>query len=90
MLYRRQRVFQFLHHAHPVVVLSSVGHAITRNQNFGLNLFETIQYRQGPHVGRADAPNTAQADGGQKGNHCLGNVWQVGGNPVPRLKALRL
>ena len=74
MLHGRQRVFQLLHHTHAVIIFTAVGDAIASNQNLRFNLLKAIEHRQCAHVGRANAPNTAHTDGGQKSNDGFGNV----------------
>ncbi len=81
---------QFVQHGQSVVVAAAIGHAIDGNQYRGLNLPETVEHGVRAHVGRADAPHTADADRGQKRHHGLGHIGQVGGHAVARLHALGL
>ena len=88
MLHRGQRILEFLHHRHAVVIFGAIRHAITGNEHLGFYLPETIQHRQGSHVGCANAPHTAHTDGGQEGHDGLGNIGQVRRHSVTWLQAL--
>ena len=90
MTHRRQRRAQLRHHRQPVLVPTTVGHAVTGDQHRGFDLAEAVEHGVAPHVGRTDAPDAADADGGQKGDHGLGNVRKIGHDPVSRLHALGL
>ena len=86
----RQRRAQLLHHVQPINVAPRPGDAVAGDQHLGLDLFEAIQHGVRAHVGRAHAPHRADAGRGQKGDHGLGNVGQVGRHAVARLHALCL
>ena len=90
MLHGRQSVHQLLNHAHAVMVAATIRDPVDCNQDLGLDLFEPIEHRQSAHIGCANAPDTPNADGGQKGNHGLGNIGQISGDAVAWLDALRL
>jgi hypothetical protein len=70
-------------------VAPAVTHAIAGDQHLGLDLPEAIEHRIGPHVGRADAPDPANAHHGEESDDRLRDVGQVGGHPVAWLQALR-
>ena len=89
MLHRGQGRQQLGHHAAAVERTAAVAHAVTGDQHTRLNLLEAVQHGLGAHVGRADAPDAADADGSQKGHHGFGDVGQVGRYPVTRLHPLR-
>ena len=71
-------------------MFAAIGDAIASNQHLRLNLFEPVEYGQGPHVGGANAPYTTHADGGQKGNDGFRNVRQISGHTIARLQTLGL
>jgi hypothetical protein len=75
------------HHAQAVEVAPAVGHAVAGDQHHRVDLAETVEHGVRAHVGRADAPDRADAHRGQKGHHGLGNVGQVGGHAVAGLHA---
>ena len=89
MLNRGQCRQELGHHGAAVQRTTAVTDAVTGDQHPRLDLLETVQHGLGAHVGGADAPDTADADGGQKSHHGLGNIGQVGGHPVTGLHPLR-
>ncbi len=90
MLHAGQRGTHLGDHGGAVEVAAAVGDAVAGDQHLGLDLPEPVQHGIGAHVGRADAPDTADAHHRQESDHRLGNVRQVGRDPVARLQALRL
>ncbi|MNV26895.1 hypothetical protein D3C71_1180260 [compost metagenome] len=90
MLHAGQVGAQLGQHASAVVVTPAVGHAVHGDQHLGLDLAEAVEHCVRAHVGRADAPHAADAHRGQKGDHGLGHVGQVGGHAVAGLDALGL
>ncbi len=70
------------HHTEAVEIAPAVGHAVAGDQHHRVDLAEAVEHGVGAHVGRADAPDRADAHRGQKGHHGLGNVGQVGGDAV--------
>ena len=87
VLHAGQSGLQGLHHRQAIVVFARVGHPVTGQQDFGLDLSEAVQHSSGAHVGGANAPNRTQARGGQEGDHGLGDVGQVSRDPVSSLNA---
>ncbi len=90
MLHRGQSSTELCQHRDAIDVAPAIGHAVARNQHFGLYLLEAIDYRIGSHVGRTDTPDRSDTDGGQEGDHGLGRVWQIRCNAVTRLHTLGL
>ena len=90
VLHAGQSIAQLLHHTHAVKISAAIAHPVYRDQHLGLDLFEAVEHGVGAHVGRANAPHTAHAGGGQKRHHGFGNVGQIRRHPVPRLHALGL
>ncbi len=80
---------QFGHGGRAVDVAAAIAHAVAGDQHLGLDLLEAIEHGVRPHVGRAHAPDRAEAGAGQEGDDGLGNVGQVGGDAIARLHALR-
>ena len=89
MLKRWQAIAELLNHGTAVNLLAAVGDAISGNQHFGFNLFEAVKHSGCAHVRCANAPHTANTDGGQKRHHGLRNIGQVSGHAVAGLNALR-
>ena len=90
VLHAGQVLAQLGQHGAAVVVAAAVGHAVHTDQHLGLDLPKAVEHRVRAHVGRADAPHTTDAHRGQKGDHGLGHVGQVGGHAVAGLDALGL
>ena len=90
MLHRGQRRAQFLNHFAAVEFAAAIAHAIARQQHLGFDLTKAVEHRRRAHVGRANAPHRTNAHSGQKADHGLGDVGQIGRHPVARLHALRL
>ena len=90
VLHAGQRVAQLLHHTHAVKVSPAIAHTVHCDQHLGLDLFEAVEHGVGAHVGRANAPHTAHAGGGQKRHHGFGNIGQIRRDPVARLHTLGL
>ncbi len=86
----RQLVAQFLQHGAAVERLAAVVHAVDRDQQGGLDLAEAVGHGGRAHVGRAHAPDRADARAGEKGHHGLGHVGHVGRDAVAALHAERL
>ena len=89
MLHRGQGRQQLGHYGAAVQRAAAVTHAVARDQHTRFDLLEAVQHGLGAHVRGADAPDAANADGGQKGHHRLGDVGQVGGYPITGLHPLR-
>ena len=88
MAHAGQGRLQLGHHRAAVDVTATIAHAVAGDQHLGLDLPEAVQHRRRAHVGRANAPDRAQADGRQKRHHRLRDIGQVGGHPVAGLNTL--
>ena len=75
------------HHLAAVQRLAGIEHAIGGDQGLGFDLAEAVEHGGGAHVGRAHAPDGADAGAGQKGHHGFGHVGQVGGHAVAAFNA---
>ncbi len=82
MPHRWQCCTQLCHHRQPLLLASAMHHRVATDQYRGRNLAEAVEHRVAAHVGRADAPDPANADRGQKGDHRLWDVRQVGHHPI--------
>jgi len=71
------------------MVAAAVAHAITGDQHPRLDLAKAIEHGIHAHVGRANAPDRAQAHHRQKSHHSLGNIGQISHHPIARLHPLR-
>jgi hypothetical protein len=82
VLHAGQALAQLLQDLAAVYVLACVMHAVHGDQRLGRYLLEAVEHGMGAHVGRADAPDGAQAGAGQKGDDGLGNIGQIGRDAV--------
>ena len=87
---RRKRRAQLLDHVAAIVAPPGIGHAVACDQDFGLDLLEPVDDGGRGHIGRADAPDRADAGGGEKGDHGLRNIRQIGCDAIAGAHALRL
>jgi hypothetical protein len=69
----------------PVVVPPGPGVAVAGQQHLGFDLAEAVEHRHRAHVGRADAPDRAQAGHGEEHRHRLRRVGQHGDDAIARL-----
>ena len=86
----RQRSAQFVDHLPPIMLPSRIGYAVAGDQHFWLDLLEAVDHRGRRHVRRTDAPDRADAGGGEKGDDGLRDVGQVGRDPIAGADAVRL
>ncbi len=68
----------------PVDRLLAVAVAGDRQQQLRLELAEAIDHAARPELGRAGGPDRAEAGRGEEGDQRLGDVRQVGDDPVAR------
>ena len=78
--------------------LAAVRVAVDRDQHLRLDLGEAVDHAARPELGRHAGPDRAEARGGQKPDERLGDVGQVGDDPIalrdaqlaqPRLRVAR-
>ncbi len=69
---------------------AGIGDGIAGDQHLRLDLLEAVDHGGRSHVGRADAPDRADAGARQKRDDGFGDVGQVGRDPVAGLDALLL
>src|SRR5689334_14858490 len=79
---RWQRAAQFLDHAALVMATASIGNGVRCDQYFRLDLLEAVDHGRRGHVGRADAPDRADARRGEECDDRLGDVREISGNAV--------
>ena len=85
-----QSCHHFGDHVASVQVAPAVAHTAAGDEHFGFDLPEPVQHGASPHVGRAQAPDAANAGGRQEGHDGFGNIRQISRHPVARLHALGL
>ena len=86
----RKRSAQFVDHLPPVMLPSRIGYAVAGDQHFWLDLLEAVDHRGRRHIRRTDAPDRADAGGGEKGDDGLRDVGEVGRDPIAGADAVRL
>ena len=69
----------------PVVVLAAVAVAVDREEHLGLYLLYAVDDAARPEVWGAARPHRADGGAGEQADDGLGNVWQVGRDPVAAL-----
>ena len=89
VLHRRQGGTQLGHRGTAVQVAPAVVDAVAGYQYLGRDLPEAVEHRLAAHVGRTEAPNSADAGGCKEGHHGLGNIGQISCHPIPRHNTLR-
>ena len=85
----RQRSPQLRDDVLAVMRGAAIGDAVAGDQHLRLDLPEAVEHGGRPHVGRTDAPDRADAGARQERDDRLGDVGQVGRDPVAGLDALR-
>ena len=86
-LHARQAGAQLGQYRAAVERLATVIHAVDGDQHFGFDLAQAVDHGGGAHVGRAHAPHRADAEAGQRRDHRLRHVGQVGRDAVAALHA---
>ncbi len=65
------------------MTLVAVSIAVDRDEHHGLDLAETIDHRSRAQLRRARRPDGSEAGGSEEGHERLGDVGDVGSDPVP-------
>ncbi|MET4069515.1 hypothetical protein ABID58_004317 [Bradyrhizobium sp. S3.2.6] len=90
MLDARQRSPQLGDDVLAIMPASGIGDGVAGDQHLWLDLLEAVDHGGRGHVGRADAPDRADAGAGEKRNDGFGDVRQIGRDTVAGLDALVL
>jgi hypothetical protein len=87
VLDRRQRPPQLGEDVFAIVPAAGIGDGVAGNQYFRFDLLEAVDHGGRGHVGRAQAPDRADAGARQECDDGLGDVGQIGGDAVAGLDA---
>ena len=87
LLQRWKVRLQFTDRLTPVHRSTGIIDAINSNQHFRLDLCEAVRHGLIAHVGRAEAPDRANAGASHECDDGFGNVWQIRSDPVALLNA---